>query len=60
MQDDLDSMVFDGIQFLESITRFYGPELGMEVWNKMGEALRVEKLNHDKGLGSGLGPPLTA
>jgi hypothetical protein len=42
MQDDLDSVVFDGIRFLESITRFYGPEKGMTVWDKMGEAFGDE------------------
>lgn len=42
MQDELDSVVFDGIRFLESITRYYGAERGMEVWNKMGEAFGDE------------------
>ena len=42
MNDDLDSVVFDGIRFLESITRYYGAERGMEVWNKMGEAFGDE------------------
>jgi hypothetical protein len=40
--DELDSVVFDGIRFLESITRHYGPEKGMAVWNKMGEAFGDE------------------
>lgn len=40
--DAMDSVVFDGIRFLESITRYYGPERGMEVWNKMGEAFGEE------------------
>ena len=34
----MDEVVFDGIRFLESITRHYGPEKGIEVWDKMGEA----------------------
>ena len=42
MQDDLDSVIFDGIRFLESITRHYGPEQGMAVWDKMGEAFGDE------------------
>lgn len=42
MSDDLDSVIFDGIRFLESITRHYGPERGMEVWNKLGEAFGDE------------------
>lgn len=36
--DPIDEVVFDGIRFLESITRHYGPEKGMAVWDKMGEA----------------------
>jgi hypothetical protein len=42
MNDDLDSVIFDGIRFLESITRHYGPERGMAVWDKMGEAFGDE------------------
>ncbi len=38
MNDSIDEVVFDGIRFLESITRHYGPEKGIEVWEKMGEA----------------------
>lgn len=40
--DELDEVVFDGIRFLESLTRHYGAEKGMEVWEKMGEALGDE------------------
>ncbi len=40
--DELNEVVFDGIRFLESLTRYYGAEKGMEVWNKMGEALGDE------------------
>ncbi len=40
--DPLDDVVFDGIRFLESLTRYYGAEKGMEVWNKMGEAVGDE------------------
>lgn len=35
----IDEVVFDGIRFLESLTRHYGAERGMEVWEKMGEVL---------------------
>jgi len=42
MNDELDSVVFDGIRFLESITRYYGAERGMAAWNKMGEAFGDE------------------
>ena len=40
--DPIDEVVFDGIRFLESLTRYYGPEKGMEVWNKLGEAVGDE------------------
>lgn len=44
MQQDneLDEVVFDGIRFLESITRYYGAERGMHLWEQMGEALGDE------------------
>lgn len=41
-QSELDEVVFDGIRFLESITRHMGPEKGMAVWEKMGEAFGDE------------------
>lgn len=37
--DDYDFMLVDGIRFLESIARYYGPERSIEVWEKMGEAM---------------------
>ncbi len=40
--DSLDDVIFDGIRFLESLTRHYGAEKGMEVWEKMGEAFGEE------------------
>lgn len=40
--DQLDEVIFDGIRFLESMTRYYGAEKGMELWNKMGEAFGDE------------------
>jgi ribosomal protein L7/L12 len=40
--DTLDEVVFDGIRFLESLTRHYGAEKGMQVWEKMGEAVGDE------------------
>ena len=42
MTQTLDEVVFDGIRFLESLTRHYGPEKGMAVWEKMGEAVGDE------------------
>ena len=40
--DPIDELVFDGIRFLESMTRLYGPEKGIELWEKMGETLGDE------------------
>ena len=37
--DELDEVIFDGIRFLESLTRYYGAEKGMEVWEAMGKAV---------------------
>ncbi len=42
VNDSLDEVVFDGIRFLESLTRHYGAEKGMAVWEKMGEAVGDE------------------
>ena len=41
-QDDFEAMIADGIRFLESLTRYYGAEKGMEVWEKLGEAVGQE------------------
>jgi ribosomal protein L7/L12 len=38
----MDEVVFDGIRFLESLTRHYGPEKGMAVWEQMGEVMGHE------------------
>lgn len=40
--NQLDEVIFDGIRFLESLTRHYGAEKGMAVWEKMGEAVGDE------------------
>jgi hypothetical protein len=40
--DTMDEIVFDGIRLLESLSRHYGPEKGMAVWDKMGEAMGEE------------------
>ena len=37
-----ESVVYDGIRFLESLTRYYGSQKGMEVWNAMGESMGKE------------------
>lgn len=37
--NDLHEVVFDGIRFLESLTRYYGAERGMAIWEQMGEVL---------------------
>ena len=38
----LDAVVFDGIRFLESLTKYYGTDKGMEVWNAFGEVMGKE------------------
>lgn len=38
-QEEFDNVVFDGIRFLESLTRYYGAERGMEIWEAMGPAM---------------------
>ena len=43
MEDpNFEAIIFDGIRFIESLTKYYGPEKGMEVWNSMGEAMGKE------------------
>jgi ribosomal protein L7/L12 len=42
MDQALEEVVFDGIRFLESLTRYYGAEKGMAVWDKLGEAVGDE------------------
>jgi ribosomal protein L7/L12 len=39
---ELAYVIADGIQFLRSITQYYGTDKGMEVWNAMGEAMGKE------------------
>ena len=39
INESLEEVIFDGIRFLESLTRHYGAEKGLEVWDKMGEAV---------------------
>lgn len=34
-----DEIIFDGIRFMESLSRCYGAERAIEVWNCMGETL---------------------
>lgn len=42
VNEELEQLISDGIRFLESITRYYGIDRGMEVWNAMGEAVGKE------------------
>lgn len=39
MDNTLDDVIQDGIRFLESLTRHYGAERGIEVWESMGTAM---------------------
>lgn len=38
----LDAVIFDGIRFLESLTKYYGADRGMEMWNSLGEVMGKE------------------
>lgn len=42
MNDTLDYVIADGVQFLQSLTAHYGTEKGMEVWESMGAAMGKE------------------
>lgn len=41
-ENTMDTVVYDGIRFLESLTRHYGPEKGIAVWEQMGQVLGSE------------------
>jgi len=41
-KSNMDEVVFDGIRFLESLTRHYGPQKGIAVWEQMGEVMGDE------------------
>lgn len=41
-EETMDSLVHDGIAFLESLTRHYGTDRGMELWEQFGEILGRE------------------
>lgn len=36
---ELERVIGDGIQFIASLTEYFGAEKGMEVWNSMGDAV---------------------
>lgn len=40
--DTMDFVVRDGIRFLESLTRHYGTEEGLRIWNGIGEVVGAE------------------
>lgn len=40
--NSLNAVILDGMRFLESITRHYGSDKGMEVWETMGQAMGQE------------------
>jgi ribosomal protein L7/L12 len=43
MEDKLlDEVITDGINFLRSLTSYYGNDKGMEVWESMGDAIGKE------------------
>lgn len=41
-EDTMEMVVRDGIRFLESLTRHYGPEEGQRIWEGIGEVVGTE------------------
>jgi hypothetical protein len=41
-EEEFQDIIDDGLAFLKSLTRYYGPEKGMEVWESMGDAIGVD------------------
>lgn len=41
-QDTMDMVVRDGIRFLESLTRHYGQEEGLRIWDGIGEVVGTD------------------
>jgi len=42
IQDTMEPVIRDGIRFLESLTRHYGHEEGMRIWEGIGEVVGTE------------------
>lgn len=42
IQDTMEPVIRDGIRFLESLTRHYGQEEGMRIWEGIGEVVGVD------------------
>lgn len=40
--DTMEEVISDGIRFLESMTRHYGAEKGMALWDQMGEVMGAD------------------
>ena len=40
--DTMDLVVRDGVRFLESLTRHYGPEEGLRIWEGIGEVVGTD------------------
>ena len=41
-ESTLDAVIYDGVRFLESLTKHYGPEKGMELWEAFGPIMGKE------------------
>lgn len=41
-EDTMEMVMRDGIRFLESLTRHYGPEEGMRIWEGIGEVVGTD------------------
>lgn len=42
IESTIDAVIYDGVRFLESLTRHYGPEKGMELWEAFGSIMGKE------------------
>jgi ribosomal protein L7/L12 len=42
IQDTMEPVIRDGIKFLESLTRHYGQEEGMRIWDGIGEVVGAD------------------
>lgn len=42
---NFDDLILDGIRFLESLTRYYGADRGIEMWNQFGHVMGDEVRN---------------
>jgi len=39
---EFEDLIYDGVMFLKSITNYYGPEKGIEIWEAMSDAIGID------------------